>query len=324
VDHARLDHLEALEEPADVVAAAERRRVGGVHGAVEPLLDHPHQVGLEVVGHVGEGQVAAGGEGVEQPAHDPVGVVLVGDDVEQADHDQRHRPGQVEDLGRHLDDGVGQPDVALDERGAALDGAHQEGVGVGEHDRVVVDVHDPGFGVDALGHGVDVVAGGDAGADVEELADADLARQVPHAAAEEGPVGPGVAAGAVDAAGVGGEGVLGDLAVDREVVAAPEEVVVDPGRVGDGAVDRHGGTVGAGRHERALCHDVPPSGVARRRGDGAQVGAPPREGRCGGPYDSCRRPALFHVPGRLRAKKDRLLPLHQMSARVRRRGHGDV
>jgi hypothetical protein len=43
---------------------------------------------------------------------------------------------------------------------------------MGEDHRVVVDVDDPGVGSDALGDVVGVVGGGQAGADVEELADA--------------------------------------------------------------------------------------------------------------------------------------------------------
>jgi hypothetical protein len=45
---------------------------------------------------------------------------------------------------------------------------------VGQHDWVVVDVNDPCLGGDRLGDLVEVGAGGDAGADVEELADAGL------------------------------------------------------------------------------------------------------------------------------------------------------
>jgi hypothetical protein len=43
---------------------------------------------------------------------------------------------------------------------------------------VVIDVHDPGSGHDRLGHLVRIVHGGNSGADVEELPDASLAREV--------------------------------------------------------------------------------------------------------------------------------------------------
>jgi hypothetical protein len=54
---------------------------------------------------------------------------------------------------------------------------------VGEHHGVVVDVDDAGFGCGGLGDAVDVVRVGDAGADVEELANA-CALSIPPTAAE--------------------------------------------------------------------------------------------------------------------------------------------
>jgi hypothetical protein len=54
---------------------------------------------------------------------------------------------------------------------------------------VVIHVDDAGLGRGALRHLVGVVAAGQAGADVEELADARLGGQVVDRAAEEGTVG---------------------------------------------------------------------------------------------------------------------------------------
>ena len=82
---------------------------------------------------------------------------------------------------------AGVVQVRVDVVGRALAGAGQQRPGVGEDQRVVVDVDDPGVGGDPLGDLVGVVRGGQAGADVEELPDAGLAGQVAHGAAEEGP-----------------------------------------------------------------------------------------------------------------------------------------
>jgi hypothetical protein len=68
---------------------------------------------------------------------------------------------------------------------------------------------------------VDVVLVGDAGADVEELADACVAGEVAHGPAKEGAVGPDIGSRVVDAAHSGG-GVLDCLAVGGEVVGAAQ------------------------------------------------------------------------------------------------------
>ena len=69
--------------------------------------------------------------------------------------------------------------------------AGQQGAGVGEHDRVVVHVDDPGLRRDRLGDLVGVARRRDAGADVEELPDPRLGGQVADGAAEERPVRAG-------------------------------------------------------------------------------------------------------------------------------------
>jgi hypothetical protein len=62
---------------------------------------------------------------------------------------------------------------------------------VGEDDRVVVDVDDPGLRRDGLGDLVGIARGGNAGADVEELPDARVGGEVADGASEERPVGLG-------------------------------------------------------------------------------------------------------------------------------------
>jgi hypothetical protein len=105
---------------------------------------------------------------------------------------------------------------------------------VGEDDRVVVDVDDPRVGGGLLGDLVRVVRRGDAGADVEELADPGLLGQVADGAGEEPPVRLDPPA----QAGGDGQDAFGGFAVGREIVLAAQPVVVDAGRVGDRGVDR--------------------------------------------------------------------------------------
>ena len=102
-----------------------------------------------------------------------------------------------------------------------------------EDEGVVVDVDDPRLGRDALGDLVGVVGRGQAGADVEELPDAGLSRQVAHRTTEEQPVHARV----LDDLGEPRGDAVADLAVDRVVVLAAEPVVPDARRVGHRGVD---------------------------------------------------------------------------------------
>src|SRR5207248_10173501 len=99
------------------------------------------------------------------------------------------------------------------------------------HARIVVHVDDEGGGIGGLGELVGVRGGGQARAEVEELADA-LPDHVPDRAAEDLPVQPGAAA--LVAHGLHGLG--GDRAVDREVVLAAQDGVIYPGHAGLGGV----------------------------------------------------------------------------------------
>jgi len=74
---------------------------------------------------------------------------------------------------------------------------------------------------------------GDPGADVEELAQALLIREIPDRPGQERAVGPDVEPDG----GPGPEHLLGGFPVDGEVVLAAEPVVVDPGRMRDAGVD---------------------------------------------------------------------------------------
>ena len=88
-------------------------------------------------------------------------------------HD-RHRLAEVQEGRRLVQDQPGITQVRLYVVGRALRGAPQQGLCVQQDDRVVVDIDHPGIGGLPLGDLVRVVAGGDPGADVQELADAGL------------------------------------------------------------------------------------------------------------------------------------------------------
>src|SRR5256885_15422805 len=101
-----------------------------------------------------------------------VGIVGIGEEVRDGDEEKSDGFGQVEggvEVGV-IEDGVGLAQVGVDVGGGpAVQSVGQQSSGVGEDDGVVVDVDDAGGGVDRLGDFVDVVGGGNAGADVEEL-----------------------------------------------------------------------------------------------------------------------------------------------------------
>jgi hypothetical protein len=110
---------------------------------------------------------------------------------------------------------------------------------VDQHERVVVHVDDLRLGGEPLGDLVRVLGGRQAGADVQELADAGLAGQVADRPAEKCPVG----AGLLDDARQHLHDLLTDLPVDREVVLAAEPVVPDARGVRPGFVQAVGGAL---------------------------------------------------------------------------------
>jgi len=98
--------------------------------------------------------------------------------------------------------------------------------GVGQDQRVVIGVDDAAVRGDGLGDVVGV-GGGQAGADVEELADPYITGQMADGAEQESSAG----AGDVDDAWGTGTNLLTERLVDRVVVFAAQPVVPDPGRV---------------------------------------------------------------------------------------------
>jgi hypothetical protein len=110
--------------------------------------------------------------------------------VQDRQQRDRHGPGEVEQPRSLGKDRGSVAEVSVDVLGGARLAAVQQRAGVSEDHRVVVDVHDAGLRRDGLGDLVGVARRRDAGADVEELADARLPGEVPDHAAEERPVRP--------------------------------------------------------------------------------------------------------------------------------------
>jgi hypothetical protein len=92
---------------------------------------------------------------------------------------------------------------------------------------IVVDIHNAALWVDGLGYLVGVAWGGQARADVEELADTALAGQVADGTGQERPVGPRAGHYLRTLA----HHFLGSLAVGWVVVLTAEPHAVDAGRM---------------------------------------------------------------------------------------------
>jgi hypothetical protein len=117
------------------------------------------------------------------------------------------------------------PEVAVHGEGHLVVGEQRPGVG--QDDRVVVEVDHPGSRVDRVGDLVHVLRGRQPGADVEELSQARLADQVPDHAAEQVTLRPDTHLHG----GKLGDDLIGDGPVGGEVVLAAEQVVIHPGDV---------------------------------------------------------------------------------------------
>ncbi len=212
-----------------------------------------HLLGLDVGGHLGQHQVAARRHRRQQRGDDPVRVVGVHDQVHDRDQHDRHRAGEVQRPCRVRQDRARIAQVRVEVVGRPLRRAGEQRPGMGEHDRVVVHVDHAAVLRHRLGHLVGVVRGRDAGTDVEELPDPRLGGQEPHHAGQERPVG----AHRGDDAGVGRDHRVACRAVGRVVVLATQPVVVHPGAVRHGGVDRlpvTGGRRGARGARWRFCH----------------------------------------------------------------------
>jgi len=111
-------------------------------------------------------------------------------DVVQDLQQQRDRLGEVQGPGGVLQDLLGLAQLGIEVVDAALGGAGEQGTGMGQDQRVVIDVDDAAVRGDGLGDVVGV-EGGQARTDVQELADPYLAGQVTDGAVQESPAGAG-------------------------------------------------------------------------------------------------------------------------------------
>jgi hypothetical protein len=148
-----------------------------------------------------------------------------------------------------------------------------------QHDRVVVDIDDPGGRVDRLDDLVDVGAGRDAGAEVEELPDPQLPGKEAHGPTHEAAVLQDADADAWEH----GRDRLPGVAVGGEVVLAAKPVVVSAGRMGHRGVDlrRKPARIVLDRPETAVRHAAPPAGPPCCSTATAQLGAHPIRSRTG-------------------------------------------
>ena len=179
--------------------------------------------------------MAAGRQRRSQRPQDLLGAVGVRDEVQHRHDHHRDRLCEVQQPGdlRVGQDRLRVAQVLLEHRGALVAG--QDLLAVRHRHRVHVDVDDARLPVDPLGDLVHVADGGDAGADVEELADAGLG-EVLHGPAQE------------RAVGLGHQWRLrhrlhhraGGRPIGGEVVRAAEVVVVHAGDAGAFDVDRLG------------------------------------------------------------------------------------
>ena len=117
--------------------------------------------------------------------------------------------------------------VGADVPAPALGPAGEQGPGVDQHERVVVDVGDRALGRHLLRQFVGAARGGQAGTDVQELADAAVTGQVAHRPGQERPVGPCPGHHVRAAAGH----LVADRPVGFVVILAAEPVVVHPRRM---------------------------------------------------------------------------------------------
>ena len=212
------DQAQPVHEGENFATGTQVQRRGGapVHAA------HGRRVVVVVLGGaVREADVAAGGEGVDEPGDGAGRTVLVGYEVQHGDEQYRHRFVEVQcgQYGRVAQDLAGPAQIALDDVGVRV--AVEDEAAVRHGDGVDVDVHDPGTGRGPLGDLVHVADRRYPRPDVEELAHPG-GDQPAHQPAEEGAVGAGDP-------GHAGHGLLGlphQLAVHGEVVRAPQRVVV--------------------------------------------------------------------------------------------------
>jgi hypothetical protein len=189
-------------------------------------------------GQVRSDEVTARRQGVEERRDDLCRLVGIGEQVQDPDEQQADRLAEVQQFAdrRRGQDRIGVANVGLDVGGAALRGGGEQGARVDQDERVVVNVDDPGRGLDRLRDLMDVVRRRQARADVEELPQAGVAGQEPDCAAEEGAI---LARG--DArVGRLEQHLCGRLPVGGEIALAADEIVIDPSGMRPARIDLRG------------------------------------------------------------------------------------
>jgi hypothetical protein len=142
------------EEVCHLLAAAQDGLLR--HQLIQAAGHARHVAVADVRGRVADHHIAARRQRADQLADQLVGLLVILDQVQDRGQDDRDRAAEVEGPGRLGQDRERLAQVGFDEVGSALGGADQQGAGVTQDDRVVVDVDDPGLRRDRLGYLVDV------------------------------------------------------------------------------------------------------------------------------------------------------------------------
>jgi hypothetical protein len=203
-----------------------------IAGAGQGLARRGDGRGPVVGGHMCQSEQAARRQGVAVVGDDAARAAFLGHEVEHRDHQQPDRPAQVEQPGdlRGLEHRLGLTDVRPHDRGVVVTG--DDHLGVCDGHLVAVHIDHAAVRIGPLGDLVHVSHGRDARAEVEELGDAFFDHEQ-HRPAQEGPVPAGLDIHVRKSA----QHPVGRLPVDREVVAAAQQVVVDTGGAGFIEVD---------------------------------------------------------------------------------------
>jgi hypothetical protein len=159
-DQARVNKLEALAQPRDLIPGPEADL--GVDAAVVQGFEPRGQLRLPLRAVVADDEVASGGKRVAQGGDDGRGLGVIGDEMQH--RGQEHGDGLAE-VQQELGSGIGEnrarlAEVTLDDDGVGV--VAQQEPAVGDGDFVVVHVHHAGSGCGGLGDLVDVVLRRDA------------------------------------------------------------------------------------------------------------------------------------------------------------------
>jgi hypothetical protein len=177
--HARVDQFQVVEETHNLTGLAHPVGVGTALVVLAQRVVLPRIRVRSVV----DRQVAAGWQGGPERTYDRLGdpVVIffrVTDMAEDAHQHDGDRTAEVKLFPGSEQQRVWVVEVGVDVVGAAFSAASEHRPGVRKDERIVVHVDDPGVRGYPLGGLVGAVVAGQPGADVKELPDPRLTRQV--------------------------------------------------------------------------------------------------------------------------------------------------